>query len=134
MKELAMRMERLPSSLVAHKRVAALNTKLAEMGSDLVSNPLGRNLIGYYNFRRYNTKAPDDADYAFEKLNDLCDEEIQSDESDEDSLDESTRQNRATGMRRPRTKARTNVPKLEPPEPQTETERTRTRTILKEKN
>jgi hypothetical protein len=35
-----MRMERLSSSLVVHKRVATVDTKLAEMGGDLVSNPL----------------------------------------------------------------------------------------------
>lgn len=40
MKELAMRMERLPPSLMVHKRVATLDTKLAEMGGDLVSNPM----------------------------------------------------------------------------------------------
>ena len=49
-------------SLVVHKRAAALNTNLAEMGGDLVSNSLELNL-GFYNFGRY-TKAPDDMDYA----------------------------------------------------------------------
>ena len=44
MKEVAMRMEKLPSSLVAHKRVATMDAKLAEMGGELVSNPLERNL------------------------------------------------------------------------------------------
>ena len=86
-KELAMRMERLPSSLVVHKRVNTLDTTLAEMGGDFVSNPLERNL-GFYDFGRY-TKAPDDADYAFEKLNDLWNEEIPNDDSDEESSDES---------------------------------------------
>ena len=80
-------MERLPSSLVVHKRVNTLDTTLAEMGGDFVSNPLERNL-GFYDFRRY-TKAPDDADYAFEKLNDLWNEEIPHDDSDEESSDES---------------------------------------------
>ena len=102
-KELAMRMERLPSSLVVHKRVATLDTKLAEMGGDMVSNPLERNL-GFYDFGRYTT-APGDADYAFEKLNDLWDEEIQSDgesenESETDSdteLLDTTNTNEHTG-------------------------------------
>ena len=87
MKELAMRMERLPSSLVVHKRVTTLDTKLAEVGGDLVSNPMERKL-GFYDFGRY-TKAPDDAYYAFEKLNESWDEETQSDKSDKESLDES---------------------------------------------
>jgi hypothetical protein len=95
MKELAMRMEKLPSSLVVHKRVATLDTKLAEMDGEYVSNPLERNL-GFYDFGRYTT-APGDAGFAFEKLNDLWDEEIQGDsdensnrsESDSESEDES---------------------------------------------
>jgi hypothetical protein len=69
MKELAMRMEKLPSSLAVHKRVATMDAKLAEMGGELVSNPLERNL-GFYDFGRHTT-APGDADYAFEKMNDL---------------------------------------------------------------
>jgi hypothetical protein len=89
-KELAMRMERLPSSLVGHtKKVAPLDTTLAEMDGDLlVSNPLERNL-GLQDFGRY-TKAPGDVDFAFKKLNGRWDEEIQdNDDSDEESSDDS---------------------------------------------
>ena len=89
MKELAMRMEILPSSMVIHKRVATLDNRLAEMEGALVSNPLERNL-GFYDFGRY-TKAPGDADFAFEKINDLWNEEIQADlNSDDEAEEEST--------------------------------------------
>ena len=62
------------------------NQSLAEMGGDLLSNPLERNL-GFYDFGRYR-KAPGNMDYTFEKLNDLWGKEIHSDESDEESSDE----------------------------------------------
>jgi hypothetical protein len=87
MKELAMRMEKLPSSLVMHKRVIhkrvdTLDTQLAEMEGDLVSNPLEQNL-GFFEFGKYAT-APGDADYAFKKINDSWNEEIQSESNLED--------------------------------------------------
>ncbi len=92
MKELAMRMEKLPSSLVIHKRVDSLDTRLTEMEGDLVSNPLERNL-GFYDFGKYTT-APADADFAFEKIGDLWNEEITAelhsdDEAELDSLEDS---------------------------------------------
>jgi hypothetical protein len=54
MKELAMRMEKLPSSLVTHKRVDALDTRLAEIEGALLSNPLERNL-GFYDYGKHTT-------------------------------------------------------------------------------
>jgi hypothetical protein len=86
MKELAMRMEWLPSSMVVHKRVATLDTRLAEMGGELVSNPLERSL-GFCDFGRY-TKAADDAGFAFEKMNDLWDEELETELNSEDETEE----------------------------------------------
>jgi hypothetical protein len=61
------------------------------MEGALVSNPLERNL-GFYDFGRY-TKAPGDADFAFEKVNDLWNEEIHAelnsdDEAAEDSMED----------------------------------------------
>jgi hypothetical protein len=84
-----MRMEKLPSSMVVHKRVVTLDTRLAEMDGELVSNPLEHNL-GFYDFGRY-TKAAEDADYAFVKLNNMWDEEIQAElNSDDEAENEST--------------------------------------------
>jgi hypothetical protein len=77
MKELAMRMEKLPSSLVMHKRVDALDTRLAKMEGALVSNPSERNLR-FYDFGKHAT-APGDANFAFEKIADLWQEEITAD-------------------------------------------------------
>ena len=82
MKELAMRLEKLPSSLVIHKRVDTLDTRLTEMDGALVSNPLERNL-GFYDFGKYTT-APGDANFAFEKIADLWQEEITADLNSDD--------------------------------------------------
>jgi hypothetical protein len=76
-KELAMRMEKPPSSLVTHKQVDSLDTRLAEMEGELVSNPLERNL-GFYNFAKH-AMAPGDAGFTFDKIGDLWNEEIQAD-------------------------------------------------------
>jgi hypothetical protein len=81
-----MRMEGLPSSMVVHKRVATLDTRLAEMDGELVSNPFERNL-GFYDFGRY-TKVAEDADFAFEKLNDMWNEEIQAELNSDDEAEE----------------------------------------------
>jgi hypothetical protein len=85
MKELAMRMEKLPPSMVVHKKVATLDNRIAEIEGELVSNPLERNL-GFYDFGRY-TKVVGDADYAFEKMNDLWDEEIRAELNSEDETE-----------------------------------------------
>jgi hypothetical protein len=79
--------ERLPSSLAARRQVATPDTKLAEMGGDLVSNPLERKL-GSCDFEGH-TAGPGDAAHAFKKLNDLWDEEIQENDSDQEISNES---------------------------------------------
>jgi hypothetical protein len=86
-RELAMRLEKLPSSLVIHKRVDTLDTRLAEMEGQLAHNPLERNL-GFFDFGKY-TVAPDDEDFAFVKVNDMWDEPIDAAlDSEEESDDE----------------------------------------------
>jgi hypothetical protein len=75
--------------VVVHKRVATLDTRLAEMEGKLVSNPLERNL-GFYDFGRY-TAVKKQAEHAFEKINDPWNEEISAElDSDDDAKDEST--------------------------------------------
>jgi hypothetical protein len=77
--------------MVIHKRVATLDNRLAEMEGALVSNPLEINL-GFYNFGSY-TKAPGDPDFAFEKVNDLWNEEKPADLNSDDEAEESTDDN-----------------------------------------
>ncbi len=64
-----MRMEKLPSSLVIHKRVDTTDTRFTQMEGQLASNPLEKNL-GFFDFGKY-TKAPDNADFAFVKINEM---------------------------------------------------------------
>jgi hypothetical protein len=93
-KELAMRMEKLPSSVVIHKRVDTLDTRLAQMEGQLASNPLERNL-GFFDFGKY-IMAADNKDFAFVKVNEMWNEPIEAeldsenDDSDDKSDDDST--------------------------------------------
>jgi hypothetical protein len=68
-----------------HKRVDTLDTRLTEMEGDLVSNPLEKNL-GFYDFGKY-TAAAGDADFAFEKINELWDEEIRAEMNSDDEAE-----------------------------------------------
>jgi hypothetical protein len=89
-KELAMRMEKLPSTIVIHKRVDTLDSRLAQMDGELANNPLEKNL-GFFDFGKY-TLAPDDAAFAFVKVNEMWNEPIQAvmDSEEEASSDEET--------------------------------------------
>jgi hypothetical protein len=81
-KELAMRMEKLPSSMVTHKRVATCDTGLTEMEGERASNPLEQNL-GFYDFGK-QTAAPDNAEHAFIKINNMWNEETQANLNSDD--------------------------------------------------
>jgi hypothetical protein len=85
-RELAMRLEKLPSSLVIHKRVDTLDTRLAQMEGQLANNPLERNL-GFFDFGKYTT-APDDAAFAFVKVNDMWNDPIDAQLDSEDEASE----------------------------------------------
>jgi hypothetical protein len=86
-----MRMEKLPSTIVIHKRVDTLDSRLAQMKGQLANNPLEKNL-GFFDFGKY-TLAPEDAAFAFVKINDMWNEPIQAvmnseEENSEDELEE----------------------------------------------
>jgi hypothetical protein len=55
------------------------------MEGELVSNPLERNL-GFYDFGKY-TMAPGDAEFAFDKIGDLWNEEIQAESNSDDEAE-----------------------------------------------
>jgi hypothetical protein len=95
-KELAMRMEKLPSTIVIHKRVDTLDSRLAQMEGPLANNPLERNL-GFFDFGKY-TIAPDSEDFAFVKVNEMWDEPIDANlDSEEESEDEAIEPPMPTG-------------------------------------
>jgi hypothetical protein len=75
-KELAMRMEKLLSMIVIHKRVDTLDSRLAQMEGELANNPLEKNL-GFFDFGKY-TIAPEDAAFAFVKVSNMWNKPIQA--------------------------------------------------------
>jgi hypothetical protein len=97
-KELAMRMEKLPSSIVIHKRVDTMDTRLSQIDGQLADNPLEKNL-GFFDFGKYSL-APDDAKFAYVKVNEMWNEPIEaqmnSEEDDDTESDNEEEQNTGT--------------------------------------
>ena len=85
-KQAAWRLERIPSSVVVHKRMDTCDTRWLQQHANLSDNPLEHNL-GFFDFGRYH-KAPDDAKYAFDKVGDLLGYDLDSDEEEDDDDDE----------------------------------------------
>jgi len=85
MKEMAFRMERLPSTIVIHKRVDTLDTRFAKMEQNLADRPLEQTL-GFIDFGKYR-KAPTNSDHAFVKVNDMWSEPIDANEEASDDTD-----------------------------------------------
>jgi len=86
MTESAIRMEKLPSTMVIHKRMDTMDTRLATMKEPLVHNPLEKNL-GFFDFGRF-TRANPDCDHAFEKIAALWNDEVENSDSSEEEDDE----------------------------------------------
>jgi len=86
MTESAIRMEKLPSTMVIHKRMDTMDTRLATMKEPLVHNPLEKNL-GFFDFGKF-TRANPESDHAFDKIAALWNDEVEnSDSSDDDDTD-----------------------------------------------
>ena len=80
-KESAARMERIPSPLILHKPTNGIDTRLATYHHAMVDNAL-ESTIGIFEHGEYRP-APANARFAFEKIEDLWQEEL--DESDDES-------------------------------------------------
>ena len=59
-------MEKLPLTMVIHKRMDRMDTRLATMKEPLVHNPLEKNL-GFFDFGKF-TRANPKSDHAFDKI------------------------------------------------------------------
>jgi hypothetical protein len=81
-KQAAWRLERIPSSVVVHKRMDTCDTRWVQQNANLTDNPLEHNL-GFFDFGKYH-KAPDTAKYAFDKVGDLLGYDLESDDEDDD--------------------------------------------------
>jgi hypothetical protein len=111
-KEAAMRMERIPSTVVIHKRLDSLDTRFAKMDQDLVNNPLEQNL-GFFDFGKYH-KAAANTDYAFVRVNEMWDEPLDPDTSDDEDT-HPTDQDEDTTHTEP-DNATTNIPPAQNPD------------------
>ena len=86
--EAAIRMERIPSTVVIHKRIDTMDTRMATMKEPLVHNPLEKNL-GFFEFGKY-AKANPQSEHAFEKIVTMWNEEVENSSSDEEEIDGET--------------------------------------------
>jgi hypothetical protein len=85
-KEAAFRLERIPSSVVIHKRLDSADTRFAQLENELVRNPLEQNL-GFFDFGRFHQAAAT-ADHAFVRVNEMWDEEVETDSSESSAEEE----------------------------------------------
>ena len=88
--EAAIRMERIPSTVVIHKRIDTMDTRMATMKDPLVHNPLEKNL-GFFEFGKF-AKANPHSDHAFEKIVTMWNEEVENSSSDNDEEDTDIRE------------------------------------------
>jgi hypothetical protein len=79
-------MEKLPSTIVIHKRVNTLDSRLAQMKGQLANNPLEKNL-GFFDFGKY-TLAPNDTAFTFIKINNIWNNPIQAVMNSEEEISE----------------------------------------------
>jgi hypothetical protein len=87
MKESAARMEKIPSTLILHKRPDGADTRFASLLRPLTDSPL-QNWIGAIEYGEYR-QAPALNNFAFNKIKDLWDEPLDdSDKSEEDVPEE----------------------------------------------
>ena len=84
--ESAIRMEKLPSTMVIHKRMDTMDTRLATMKEPLVHNPLEKNL-GFFDFGKF-TRANPESDHAFDKIAALWNDELENSGSSDDEDEE----------------------------------------------
>lgn len=83
-------MEKLPSTLCVHKKVDGTDTRFIAMEHQQVGNPLEPSL-GVHRFGRYQKNEQGDAAdrrFAFVRLNDLWDEEVESSSSEEEDTEQ----------------------------------------------
>jgi hypothetical protein len=87
-KEAAMRLERIPSRLVLHKRIDGTDVRLASMTGPLSHMPAA-NEFGVRQYGSY--RASTNQEFAFEKIKEIWNEEISDDSSNDDETDDDGR-------------------------------------------
>ena len=79
-------MEKIPSTMIVNKRLDTVDTRLAALEKPLVHNPLEQ-ALGFYQFGRY-VQAPSDADFAFDRVEELWNLDVSSDSDSSIDSDE----------------------------------------------
>ena len=74
-------MEAIPDTLILHQQADGIDTRLAAIKGPMVSNPLEK-YIGAFRFGKY--QKADNADFAFERVEDLWRIDIDADDADDD--------------------------------------------------
>ena len=67
--------------MIVNKRMDSVDTRLAALEKPLVHNPLEQ-ALGFYQYGRY-VQAPSEADFAFDRVEDLWDIDLASDSESE---------------------------------------------------
>ncbi len=78
-------MEKIPSSLIVNKHLDTSDTRLATLDQDLVNNPLEQSL-GMFQYGKYIQASPD-ANFAYDKVEDLWSIDIDSDDDADEAHD-----------------------------------------------
>jgi hypothetical protein len=81
-------MTKIPSTVIIHKRLDSADTRLMRMKGEIVHNPLEQNL-GLFDFGSYHQADPN-SPYAFERINQIWQEDIDTDESGDEEEEMST--------------------------------------------
>ena len=81
-KESAARMERIPSTLILHKRADGADSRFSDMHARMSKAPLEQ-WLGVLRHGAYH-KAPNDADWAFDRLDSMWSDTVDDDSSDSD--------------------------------------------------
>jgi hypothetical protein len=86
-KENVKRMEKIPTTLVIHKRTDGVDSRLATMSSPFVTNPLEQQLGAVEPGRYKRAEGLDGENWAYVKIKDMWHQEVDSDSSDDDAGD-----------------------------------------------
>jgi len=84
-KESAARMEKLPSELIIQRPIDGVDTRMATLESPFVPNPLEK-YLRIHRFGKY--KRTDDANFAYDRVKDMWQEEIHDNNEDSDDDDD----------------------------------------------
>jgi len=106
--ETAGRMERIPSSIVIHKRVDTMDTKWVESYKKMKDYPLEENL-GFLDFGKYRAAAPTE-EHGYEKVKTLMDIELELEDEDDEDWESDEEEEKEPSPKRVKTRSNSKEP------------------------